>query len=304
MTSVEVRSLTARHDDTLVLDGVDLSLTAGATLVVLGPSGCGKTTLLRCIAGLHRPDAGSISIDDAVLDDGGTHVPAERRGVGLVFQDGAIFPHLDVGQNVGFGLPRAERTGHRVAEALELVGLDGLGARLPDQLSGGQRQRVALARALAPRPSVLLLDEPFSNLDAVLRTELRDEVAELLRELGTTTIVVTHDRAEALALGDQLILLRGGRVVAAGVPTDLYRRPPDEWTARFLGEVNVEADGSLVRPEDLELTTGDGGVVIAVEFAGPTTRVTVDLDGRQIVVRTAVTALRPGDRTGVARRSR
>jgi len=304
VTSVEVRSLTASHDDTPVLDAVDLSLTAGATLVVLGPSGCGKTTLLRCIAGLHRPDAGSISIDGAVLDDSVTHVPAERRGVGLVFQDGAIFPHLDVARNVGFGLPRAERTGPRVAEALALVGLAGVGARLPDQLSGGQRQRVALARALAPRPSVLLLDEPFSNLDAVLRSELRDEVGGLLGELGTTTILVTHDRAEAFALGDQLLLLRGGRVVAAGVPADLYRHPPDQWTARFLGEVNVEADGSFVRPEDLELTAGDDAIVVAVEFAGPTTRVTVDVDGRQVVVRTAVTGLRPGDRTGVARRPR
>ena len=304
MTRLVVAALSATHDGTGVLESVDLEAEPGATLVVAGPSGCGKTTLLRCLAGLHRPDAGTVRIDTVVVDGPGVQVPAERRGIGLVFQDGAIFPHLDVAANVAFGLPRAERTGPRVAEALELVGLGGLASRMPDQLSGGQRQRVALARALAPRPTLLLLDEPFSNLDAPMRAELRGEVGDLLASLGTTSILVTHDRDEAFALGDRMVLLRDGRVVASGTPAGLYRDPPDEWTARFLGEVNVGADGSMVRPEDLDLVPGDAGVVTAVVFGGALTRVTVDVGGRLLVVATARTGLVVGDRIGVEPRVR
>jgi iron(III) transport system ATP-binding protein len=304
VTRVVVAALSASHDGAGVLDAVDLEAEPGATLVVAGPSGCGKTTLLRCLAGLHRPDAGTVRIDTVVVDGPGVQVPAERRGIGLVFQDGAIFPHLDVSANVAFGLPRAERTGPRVAETLELVGLGGLASRMPDQLSGGQRQRVALARALAPRPTVLLLDEPFSNLDAPMRAELRAEVGDLLASLGTTSILVTHDRDEAFALGDRMVLLRDGRVVASGTPAGLYRDPPDEWTARFLGEVNVGADGSMVRPEDLDLVPGDAGVVTAVVFGGALTRVTVDVGGRLLVVATARTGLVVGDRIGVEPRVR
>lgn len=314
MSEIAVRSLTARYDGDPVLAGIGLDVAAGSTTVILGPSGCGKTTLLRCLAGLHRPDSGTIVVGSRTFDDAttDTHVRPEDRRVGVVFQNGALFPHLDVAANVGFGLARAERRGRRVDrvdridridEALDLVGLGGLGDRMPDQLSGGQRQRVAVARALAPRPTVLLLDEPFSSLDAVLRHQLRDELATVLRHLGTTTVLVTHDRAEAFALGDQLVLLRDGHVVAQGDAPGLYRSPPDQWTAAFLGEINEVAGGRLLRPEAFELTTTGAEVVRRVEFCGPDSLVTVEVDGRPITVRTAEVGILVGDRVGVTERS-
>jgi len=301
MSEIAVRSLTARYDGDPVLAGIDLDVAAGSTTVILGPSGCGKTTLLRCVAGLHRPDGGTITVGGRAFDDATTHVRTEDRRLGVVFQNGALFPHLDVAANVGFGLARAERRGTRVDEALELVGLAGVGDRMPDQLSGGQRQRVALARALAPRPAVLLLDEPFSSLDAVLRTQLRDDVAGLLDHLGTTAVLVTHDRSEAFVLGDHLVLLRDGAVVASGDAPTLYRSPPDAWTAAFLGDTTETADGRLVRPETLELTTGRD-IVNRVEFCGPDSLITVDVGGRSVVVRTTQQGIAVGDRVGVAER--
>lgn len=225
------------------LDGLTLEVAEGSLTAVLGPSGCGKTTLLRAIAGTERIDSGSICIGGRVVarvapGERSVHEPPEKRRVGLVPQDGALFPHLDVAGNIGFGAHHLDRRrrSRRVDEMLELVDLAGYGSRRPDELSGGERQRVALARALAPDPEVVLLDEPFSALDAALRASIRDEVAELLRRAGTTAVIVTHDRTEAMAIADDLAVMRSGRIVQSGRPDDLYRHPVDGWVAGFLGE--------------------------------------------------------------------
>ena len=254
-----------------VLHGVDVSVEAGATLALLGPSGCGKTTLLRIIAGLEVPDSGTVSVGGKVLTGPRGVVPPEKRRVGMVFQDWALFPHLSVGRNIGFGLPRAERrSSPRIDEALELVGLAGMGERMPSTLSGGQQQRVALARAIAPRPSVLLLDEPFSNLDATLRSRVRTEIHQLLVELGITTIFVTHDQDEAFILGDQVAVLSEGHVVQHGTPAELYLRPRTRWLADFVGDANfipATASGDVADSPigDLPLDhPGEGAVEVLV----------------------------------------
>jgi iron(III) transport system ATP-binding protein len=238
---------------TLALDDVSLSVQTGAFAGVLGPSGSGKTTLLRCIAGFERPEAGVITLEGRELTSPRGLVRPYARGVGVVPQEGALFPHLTVSQNVGFGLSgmaRAERRA-RVESLLELVGLPGLGNRRPDQLSGGQQQRVALARALAPEPALVLLDEPFSALDAQLRVDLREEVRDLLRKLGSTVLLVTHDQAEAMSLSDHLIVMRDGRVIAAGDPREVYDRPADPELGQFLGD-------ALIVPG--EISCGSDGV--------------------------------------------
>jgi iron(III) transport system ATP-binding protein len=231
-----------------VLQGVDLEVAAGSLTAVLGLSGCGKTTLLRVIAGFERAERGTVSLAGEILDGGRTFLPPERRGVGYVPQEGALFPHLSVRENVGFALTRSERRGNEVGRLLEMVGLAALGERMPGELSGGEQQRVALARALARRPRALLLDEPFSSLDASLRSRVREEVHELLREQGVTTVLVTHDQEEALSLADTVAVLRDGRIVQQGPPPQLYEQPADEPLARFLGAVNLLAasfrDGS------------------------------------------------------------
>jgi iron(III) transport system ATP-binding protein len=222
-----------------VLQGLELEVPAGSLTAVLGLSGCGKTTLLRVIAGFERAERGSVSLGGQTLDSAGSYVPPERRSIGYVPQEGALFPHLSVQQNVGFGLPRRERRGRQVGELLEMVGIAPLAKRLPHELSGGEQQRVALARALARRPQALLLDEPFSSLDASLRTRVREEVHALLREQGVTTVLVTHDQEEALSLADTVAVLRDGRIIQHGQPAQLYQHPVDERLARFLGAVNV-----------------------------------------------------------------
>ncbi len=319
-------------DGPTVLDGVDLEVPAGSVCALLGPSGSGKSTLLRCIAGLEVPEAGRISAGDQLLGDGPAIVPPDRRGVGMVFQDWALFPHLDVAGNVAFGLPRSERSGPRVSEVLELVGLADLRDRATNTLSGGQQQRVALARALAPRPKVLLLDEPFSNLDTNLRSRIRGEVKELLTAVGITTLFVTHDRSEAFVVGDTVALVHEGRVVQHGPPEDLYHRPVDPFVAGFVGDVNLlpgDAGGAtavtalgevrlaepasgavtvLVRPEDVVLgapgdhAPGASATVSAVEFHGRDSlvRLVVDGTGQQLAARVARATVRPGDRVGVA----
>jgi len=316
-----------------VLQGVSLEVASGRIVALLGPSGCGKTTLLRIVAGLEVPDAGSVLLGRRVLSDGASSLAPERRRIGMVFQDWALFPHLSVAANVGFGLPRPERKGPRVAEALALVGLDGLGERMPGTLSGGQQQRVALARALAPRPAALLLDEPFSNLDTSLRVRVRAEVHRLLTELGITTLFVTHDQEEAFVLGDEVAVLHDGVLVQQAAPADVYAHPADIWVAGFVGDANLVpgtvtgsngtsvartvlgplalADGTtgkvvvLVRPEHvaLERAERDGeGVVDTVEQYGHDAVVGVLLaaDGEGAAVLKArlpgVTSLRAGDR--------
>jgi iron(III) transport system ATP-binding protein len=234
--SLSVTGLSKSFGDTAVLSGLDLEVPAGSLTAVLGPSGCGKTTLLRLLGGFERADGGSIRLGERVLCDGRTHLAPERRAIGFVPQEGALFPHLDVAANVGFGLSRAQRRGGRVDELLELVGLGAMANRLPHQLSGGQQQRVALARALAPSPAVVLLDEPFDALDAGLRAQVRAQVRSVLREAGATALLVTHDQEEALSLADLVAVMRDGRIVQSADPRSVYRDPVDAEVALFVGE--------------------------------------------------------------------
>jgi iron(III) transport system ATP-binding protein len=212
---LHIHGLTFAHGTQRVLAGVDLTVTAGEMLVVVGASGCGKTTLLRCIAGLERPEKGRITLEDRTLDDGTTHLPPEHRSIGFVFQGLALFPHLTVNRNLGFGLqglPKAERDA-RVREELAAVGLEGLGDRYPHQLSGGQQQRVAIARSLVRRPRLMLMDEPFSDLDPRTRRQVRTEVLRILRAHGTTAIIVSHDREDAVHVADRIAEMDAGRIV-------------------------------------------------------------------------------------------
>jgi iron(III) transport system ATP-binding protein len=275
---------------------VSLEIERGEVMAVLGPSGCGKTTLLRLIAGFEAPDGGSVRVGEETVAGPGTLVPPEKRRVGMVFQDFALFPHLTVEANIAFGLsrrPRQERE-DLTRRTLELVGLQHKTGRHPHELSGGERQRVALARALAPEPEVVLLDEPFSSLDATLRADLRREVELILRDAEATALLVTHDQEEALSLADRLAVMREGRIVQVGAPEEVYGRPASRWAAQFVGEVNVLAgvarDGGVetelgrfdlrapatgtvhvaVRPEQLELTARHDGnaEVVSREFRG------------------------------------
>jgi iron(III) transport system ATP-binding protein len=293
----------------VALDRASLDVARGQIVALLGPSGCGKTTLLRAIAGFESLDGGTISIDGRPVAGAGIRVPPEERRVGMVFQDYALFPHLTVAENVGFGLPRRERA-QRVAALLAVVDLCGLGDRYPHQLSGGQQQRVALVRALAPSPSVVLLDEPWSNVDPQLRSELRSEVSSILRRLEVTVLLVTHDREEAFSLADRIALMRDGAIAQVGTPEELYFAPAGRWAAEFLGAGNmlsgyvddgavqtpigvVRARGTngsrsvevLVRPELLELSPDPAGAgeVVAREFRGHDVFYRVLLDGLELV---------------------
>ncbi len=240
MTELAVRGACKSFGELRVLDGVDLSVPAGSFTGILGVSGSGKTTLLRIIAGFERLDRGEVVLGSEVVDDGRrVFVPSERRRIGYVPQEGALFPHLSVGRNVAFGLRRGPHRRDRVLELLEMVGLSGLHRRYPHQLSGGQQQRVALARALATEPEIVLLDEPFSSLDASLRASVRAEVHDVLRRAGATSILVTHDQDEALSMADQVAVLRHGVIAQLDTPAGIYRHPLDPALARFLGESNV-----------------------------------------------------------------
>jgi iron(III) transport system ATP-binding protein len=294
--SVRLDSVSRSFGLTRAVERVTLAVHPGELFGVLGPSGCGKTTLLRLIAGFERPDAGTVTVGGKPVAGAGVWVPPERRRIGMVFQDYALFPHLTVARNVAFGCRRGDR--ERVRQALELVGLQHKADRHPHELSGGERQRVALARALAPGPEVVLLDEPFSSLDASLRAGLRREVELILRDAGATAILVTHDQEEALTLADRLALMRDGRLVQVGPPEDVYAEPSERWAAQFVGEVNVlpgvlrgdavytelgsfdlvrrtggEARGHVhiaVRPEQLEFRAGrePNAEVVEREFRG------------------------------------
>jgi putative spermidine/putrescine transport system ATP-binding protein len=307
VTGVEVslRGLHRRYGQVVALDGVDLTLAPGELVALLGPSGCGKTTTLRLLAGLEDADGGQVSVAGADI----THVPANKRDMGMVFQAYSLFPHMTVRDNVAFGL-RLRRIGRiererRAMEMLELVGLTEQAGRYAHQLSGGQQQRVALARALAISPKVLLLDEPLSALDAKVRAQLRDEIRRIQLEVGTTTLFVTHDQEEALAIADRVGVMRDGRIEQLGTPTDIYSRPATSFVAEFVGltnrlngtvtggSVNVRgcvlplADPAtpggpatvLVRPEAVTVTQSGAitGTVIAVTFLGASSRITVDL---------------------------
>ena len=312
---VAVEGVRKAYGSVVAVNDVDLELPAGRVTAILGPSGCGKTTTLRLIAGFEAPDRGVVRIGDRVVAGPGAFVPPNERRVGMVFQQLALFPHLDVADNVAYGLRGASKQERRarVGELLDLVGLPGMEHRRPDQLSGGEAQRVALARALAPRPAVVLLDEPFSSLDVALRAGLRAEVRRILRAAEVTTLLVTHDQDEALSLGDQVVVMFDGRVVQAGPPEAVYRRPAATQVAVFLGDANEVpgevrggtlhselgplavagelADGpatALVRPEDIDLLPVDDGdgLVEEVDYFGHDQLVTVRLpSGRRVRAR-------------------
>jgi iron(III) transport system ATP-binding protein len=264
MALLELRHVGKRFADDRppAVDDLSLSLEAGRILALLGPSGCGKTTTLRLIAGFETPDAGEIALGGRLVaraGDGG--VPPEERSVGVVFQDYALFPHLNVEANVAFGvsrMPRAQRRA-RVARMLELVGLEALASRYPHELSGGQQQRVAAARALAPAPALLLLDEPFSNLDADLRAQMRDEVQRLLRATGTTAIFVTHDQEEAFTIADEVGVLNQGRLEQLDAPETIYHHPATPFVAEFVGAADFLP--GLVTPQGIVTEIGVFGNV-------------------------------------------
>ena len=320
--AVECTRLAKTFGPVTALDGVDLAVPAGSLTALLGPSGCGKTTLLRVVAGFERPDGGSVSVGGRVVAGPGVHVPPERRRVGIVPQEHALFPHLSVAANVGYGLGRGAGRAPRVEQVLALAGLGGLGERMPHELSGGQQQRVALARALAPEPSVVLLDEPFGSLDAALRAELRLEIATVLRQSGATAVLVTHDQDEALSMADLVAVMRDGRIVQLGAPDDVYCRPADLWVAGFVGRANViggemvgpgkvacalgilEAVGGrpsgpvrlAVRPEQLRLVSdgaGDGRVEHRQYFGHDALLAVLLPDGTRLLARTASGAALP-----------
>ncbi|MGH8914175.1 MAG: ABC transporter ATP-binding protein [Acidimicrobiia bacterium] len=299
--AIRARDLTRSYGDAVALDHFSLDVWEGGLVTLLGPSGCGKTTALRVIAGFEHA-GGSVEIHGRSVLGDGRFVPPEKRRVGMVFQDYALFPHMTVAANVAYGVPKGARK-ERVGEVLELVGLVGLENRMPNELSGGQQQRVALARALAPEPEVILLDEPFSNLDANLRDRVRRELRLILTEASTTAVFVTHDQEEALATSDIVAVMRDGRVLQADTPSHLYTHPADPWIAEFLGDADVlesvARDGRvetpvgsfdtdlrggvsvILRPENVQISLGEtpNAVVADSEFFGHDQLVTVALHG-------------------------
>jgi iron(III) transport system ATP-binding protein len=265
MKDLRIHGVAKSFSGQRVLGGVDLTVPHGSFTAILGASGSGKTTLLRIVAGFERPDQGQITLGEEIVDDARHRfIPSEQRRIGYVPQEGALFPHLNVGRNIAFGLARGPDRKARVRELIELVGLSGLGRRYPHQLSGGQQQRVALARALAITPEVVLLDEPFSSLDAALRASVRADVLQVLREAGTTSVLVTHDQDEALSMADQVAVLRSGAIAQLDTPTRLYGHPRDAELAMFLGESNV-LDGEV---RDGVVATGLGRLAVR-EWSGP-----------------------------------
>ena len=291
MTELSLRGVGKRYGRVAAVTGIDLTAPAGARTAIVGPSGSGKTTLLRLIAGLEIPDEGRILLDGQLIADPGASVPAHRRNIGLVMQDGALFPHLSVIDNIRFGMRRRQvDSTTRAMELLDMVELDrSMAARQPHELSGGQQQRVALARALARRPGVMLLDEPFSALDAGLREQMRQAAAGILGRAGITTILVTHDQEEAMSFADHLVVLRGGRLVQAGPPRALYRAPADPVTAAFLGDAIIL--DAVVANGSAECSLGRVGVNGGRE--GPAT---IMLRPEQVVLRPAGSGQADGDR--------
>lgn len=284
--AVTVSGLRRRLGDRDVLNGVDLELAHGELITLVGPSGCGKSTLLRAIAGLESLDAGTVILDGVDV----THTAPEKRRIGLVFQDNALFGHMRVEKNIAFGLrhlPRAKRKA-RTAEMLDVVKLGHLARRYPHQLSGGEQQRVALARALAPRPAVVLLDEPFGALDEVLREELGWDVKAILTERNTAAILVTHDRHEAITLGDRVAVMDNGTILQCEAPRTVYDRPATRFVADFLAVSSyvpgASGDDVLVRPHQLRVLAGGPHTVMRVEFLGATHRYTIRAENGSTLV--------------------
>ena len=251
-TALRCRSLSKSFDGMAAVSEFNLTVRRGQVTALVGPSGCGKTTALRMIAGFETPDRGTIAIGGRPAAGLGVNVPPEKRRVGMVFQEGALFPHASVAQNVGYGLGKGENRRHRVDEMLALVGLEDFRDRMPHELSGGQQQRVALARALAPRPELLLLDEPFSNLDPGLREQVRNEVMSIVREHGVTAVFVTHDQDEALLLGDVVAVMHDGRIEQADAPERVFHQPATRFVAEFMGTADflpAKATGGSIESE-------------------------------------------------------
>ena len=304
MTSaVEARNVSCRLGEQEVLKSVNLAVVPGELVTLVGPSGCGKSTLLRVIAGLEEPTTGTVLVDGVDV----TTTPAEKRRVGLVFQSNALFGHLRVDRNIAFGLrhlPKQERR-ERVAEMLDLVKLGNLAHRYPHQLSGGEQQRIALARALAPRPPVVLLDEPYGALDEVLREEIGWEVKEILSQRNTAAILVTHDRHEAMTLGDRVAVMDSGRILQCDIPRTVYDNPSARFVADFLAVSSYlslpSGEETLVRPHQLRISAGGSHVVSRIEFLGATSRYTVVMNDGSTVVADVdpSTPLRVGDSCSV-----
>jgi iron(III) transport system ATP-binding protein len=330
LPALRCTGLVKRFGRTTVVDGVDLTAGHGEVVALLGPSGCGKTTTLRLIAGFEDLDGGSVEIGGRIVATATVCEPPERRQVGMVFQDGALFPHLTVGKNVAFGLPRGGDRDEKIAAALAMVGLTGFEQRMPHELSGGQQQRVALARAMAPQPDVILLDEPFSNLDAELRAAVRSEVRQILADAGATAVLVTHDQEEALSLADRVAVMWQGKIVQVATPEELYHRPvsrqigvfvgdaqflPGEGRGRRvlteLGELPVHGSATgpvdvMLRPESLRLAPpteaqAANATVLTRLFYGhdQVMRVRLDTGGTVNVRLGTYGGIRPGDRVHV-----
>ena len=285
MNPVAVRcaGLSKAFGEVRAVDGFDLELAQGEALVLLGPSGCGKTTALRLIAGLETPDAGTVEIGGRVVAGPGVALPPEKRHVGMVFQEYALFPHMSVKDNIAYGLPKGSARAERVREMISLASLEGLEKRLPHQLSGGQQQRVALARALAPGPGALLLDEPFSNLDAALRSQVRQETRDILRASGTTAVFVTHSREEALFMGDLIAVMNLGRVEQVDTPKRIFHAPATRFVAGFMGM----ADFLPARSSEGALRTELGGAPLPAGLPSG--------DGIDVMVRPDDVAIRPSE---------
>ena len=321
------RGVVKRFGKTVAVNGATVGVREGEVLALLGPSGCGKTTLLRLIGGFEVPDAGEIELDGRTLSGPSAFVPPDKRLVSLVFQDFALFPHLNVAANVGFGLPKGGDKPARIAELLKLVNLAGLESRMPHQLSGGQQQRVALARALAAQPRLILLDEPFSNLDPSVRAQVRAEVKQLIHSIGITAVFVTHDQEEALSVADQVAVMIEGKVLQIGTPAEVYTEPVNRAVGEFVGNANfltgyirdsrVECElgvlpvqatftgtaDVMVRAENLGVSEADGipAEIIAIEYYGHDQMVTVRLaSGSLLSVRLLATPrLATGQQVGI-----
>ena len=311
MSELEISNISKDYGASRALHPVSITVERGEFVTILGPSGCGKSTLLRILTGISQPSGGEIRLGGKRIDQ----APPEARDIAMVFQSYALFPHMSVAKNLGFGLKMKkvakDERARRIAHALEICNLTGLVDRMPRQLSGGQQQRVALARAIVMQPSLLLFDEPLSNLDAKLRDTLRHELTELHRRIGATSLYVTHDQAEAMAMSDRIVVMNAGRVVEIGTPLELYRAPKHAITAGFLGQTNllpVSAEGEQaqlpwgqpvtldravagnvqisVRPENIHIRADQAGegTVSAVSFMGANALYTVEIGGRQIRV--------------------